>query len=56
MASTLAGNLTLLGSVANLIVAQKARAGGVTLSFWAHFRTGAPMTLLSLAFGIWWLS
>ena len=30
--------------------------GGVTISFWAHFRVGAPMTLLSLAFGVWWLS
>jgi len=56
MAATLAGNLTLVASVANLIVAQKARAGGVTVSFWAHFRVGAPMTLLSLMFGMWWLS
>ena len=56
MAATLAGNLTLVASVANLIVAQKARVGGVTISFWAHFRVGAPMTLLSLAFGVWWLS
>jgi Na+/H+ antiporter NhaD/arsenite permease-like protein len=55
MAATLAGNLTLVASVANLIVAQKARAGGVTLSFWAHLRVGAPMTLLSLLFGVWWL-
>lgn len=56
MAATLAGNLTLVASVANLIVAQKARTGGVALSFRAHFRVGAPMTLLSLAFGMWWLS
>jgi hypothetical protein len=34
MASTLAGNFTLIGSVANLIVAQRARAGGVTIGFW----------------------
>jgi len=56
MAATLAGNLTLVASVANLIVAQKARAGGVTISFWAHLRVGAPMTLLSLLFGMWWLA
>lgn len=56
MAATLAGNLTLVASVANLIVAQKARAEGVTISFWAHLRVGAPMMLLSLLFGIWWLS
>jgi Na+/H+ antiporter NhaD/arsenite permease-like protein len=56
MAATLAGNLTLVASVANLIVAQKARSGGVTISFWAHLRVGAPMTLLSLLFGMWWLA
>jgi Na+/H+ antiporter NhaD/arsenite permease-like protein len=33
MASTLAGNLPLLGSVCNLIVAESARAQGVKLSF-----------------------
>lgn len=56
MAATLAGNLTLVASVANLIVAQKARSGGVTISFWAHLRVGVPMTLLSLLFGMWWLA
>ena len=35
MASTLAGNFTLVGSVANLIVAQRARAEGVIIGFWA---------------------
>ena len=33
MASTLAGNLTLIGSVANLIVAERARAEGTPISF-----------------------
>ncbi len=56
MAATLAGNLTLVASVANLIVAQKARSGGVAISFAAHLRVGVPMTLLSLLFGLWWLS
>jgi len=56
MAATLAGNLTLVASVANLIVAQKARAGGVTISFWAHFRVGGPLTLVTLLFGMWWLA
>jgi Na+/H+ antiporter NhaD/arsenite permease-like protein len=37
MASTLAGNFTLVGSVANLIVTQRARAEGVAISFWAYF-------------------
>jgi Na+/H+ antiporter NhaD/arsenite permease-like protein len=55
MASTLAGNLTLLGSVANLIVAQRARRHGVTLGFWAYFKVGAPLTMLTILFGAWWL-
>ena len=56
MASTLAGNLTLLGSVANLIVAETARARGVKLSFREYLRAGVPITLATLATGILWLS
>ena len=56
MSSTLAGNFTLLGSVANLIVAEKARAEGIEISFMTYLRVGLPVTVLSLAFGIWWLS
>jgi len=55
MASTLAGNFTVLGSIANLIVAQRAAASGVTISFWDHFRVGAPLTIFSLAIGTLWL-
>jgi Na+/H+ antiporter NhaD/arsenite permease-like protein len=40
MASTLAGNFTLVGSVANLIVVQRARADGVNISFRAYFKVG----------------
>lgn len=56
MASTLAGNLTLLGSIANLIVLEGARRRQVEISFWAYFRVGFPVTVLTLAFGVWWLS
>lgn len=52
MASTLAGNFTLLGSVANLIVAQRARSFGVSVGFWAYFAVGAPLTVLSIAAGV----
>ena len=38
MASTLAGNFTVLGSIANLIVVQRAEASGVTISFGDYFR------------------
>ena len=55
MASTLAGNLTLLGSVANLIVAQRAAAYGVRIGFWHYARVGAPLTLATLALGAAWL-
>jgi hypothetical protein len=55
MASTLAGNFTLIGSVANLIVAQRARASGVTVDFWTYFKVGAPLTVLTILFGAWWL-
>jgi Na+/H+ antiporter NhaD/arsenite permease-like protein len=55
MASTLAGNLTLVGSVANLIVAQRARRYGVRIGFWPYFQVGAPLTLLTILFGLWWL-
>jgi Na+/H+ antiporter NhaD/arsenite permease-like protein len=56
MSSTFAGNLTLIGSVANLIVAERAKQAGVTISFRAYGRIGLPLTLASLGFGTWWLS
>ncbi len=56
MASTLAGNFTVLGSIANLIVVQKAAAKGVSISFWEYFKVGAPLTLITLALGTLWLS
>jgi Na+/H+ antiporter NhaD/arsenite permease-like protein len=56
MASTLAGNLTLLGSVANLIVAELARRQNVELSFGEYLKSGLPITLATLAIGIGWLS
>ncbi len=55
MASTLAGNFTLIGSVANLIVVQYARARGIRISFWDYFKIGAPLTVITLAVGIFWL-
>lgn len=52
--STFAGNLFLVGSLANLIVAERAEAAGVRLSFLDHARTGVPITVLSmLAAGLW---
>jgi len=56
MSSTFAGNLTLLGSVANLIVAEGAKPFGVTLGFGRYLRVGLPLTLLTLAIGTAWLA
>jgi Na+/H+ antiporter NhaD/arsenite permease-like protein len=56
MASTLAGNLTLLGSIANLIVLEGARRRQVDITFWQYFKVGFPVTALTLAFGVWWLA
>jgi len=53
MASTLAGNLTILGSVANLIVVEAARQARVPIGFLECSRVGVPLTLLTLALG--WL-
>jgi Na+/H+ antiporter NhaD/arsenite permease-like protein len=55
MASTLAGNFTVLGSIANLIVIEKAARRGVVIGFWDYFRIGAPLTLATLAMGTLWL-
>ncbi len=51
MSSTLAGNFTLIGSVANLIVAQQARKR-VEIGFMEYFRVGALITFITIAAGI----
>jgi Na+/H+ antiporter NhaD/arsenite permease-like protein len=56
LSSTLAGNLTVLGSVANLIVVESARKEGVTIGFWDYSRVGIPVTLLTLLGGAAWLA
>jgi Na+/H+ antiporter NhaD/arsenite permease-like protein len=56
MASTLAGNFTILGSVANLIVVQRARQRGIVIGFWEYFRVGAPLTVLTILIGVLWLA
>ncbi len=56
MSSTLAGNLTVLGSVANLIVVETARRSGFDVSFVEYLKVGIPLTILSLLLGIAWLT
>jgi Na+/H+ antiporter NhaD/arsenite permease-like protein len=51
MSSTLAGNLTVLGSIANLIVIERARRS-VRISFLEYLKVGIPLTLLTLWIGV----
>src|SRR5215472_16144184 len=55
MSSTLAENLTITGSVANIIVVERARPD-VHIGFREYFRLGLPLTVLTLTWGIIWLS
>jgi Na+/H+ antiporter NhaD/arsenite permease-like protein len=55
MASTLAGNLTITGSIANIIVVERAAAEGVHVGFYEYVRVGLPLTVLTLLMGSWWL-
>jgi Na+/H+ antiporter NhaD/arsenite permease-like protein len=55
MSSTLAGNLTLLGSIANLIVAEGAKQRA-PISFREYLAVGVPVTVLSLLAGVILLS
>lgn len=54
MASTFAGNLTLLGSVANIIVAEKARSVG-GMGFFEYLKVGAPVAILTTLVGTMWI-
>jgi Na+/H+ antiporter NhaD/arsenite permease-like protein len=49
LSSTFAGNAVLVGSIANLIVAEQAGRLGIRFGFREHVRTGLPVTLISLA-------
>ncbi|MBD2340062.1 anion transporter [Calothrix sp. FACHB-156] len=53
--STLAGNLTLFGSVANLIVVEAATNLGYKLTFIEHLRFGIPLTLFTLILTYLWI-
>lgn len=56
MATTFAGNLTLIGSVANLIVAESAKKHFINLSFKEYLKSGIIITFFSLLFGIIWFN
>ena len=56
MSSTLAGNLTVLGSVANLIVVENARRSGTELGFVEYLKVGVPLTVVTTLVGVAWLA
>jgi Na+/H+ antiporter NhaD/arsenite permease-like protein len=55
LASTFAGNLLIVGSIANIIVIEQARAQGVAIDWRVHARTGVPVTLVTLGLAGCWL-
>jgi Na+/H+ antiporter NhaD/arsenite permease-like protein len=56
LSSTLAGNLFIVGSIANIIVVTSARTYGVNIDFRTHLRSGAPVTLATLGVAAAWLA
>lgn len=56
LASTLAGNLTITGSIANIIVVERAALEGVHVGFGDYFRIGLPLTVATLVLGSIWLA
>ncbi len=56
LSSTLAGNLLIVGSIANIIVVDQARALGLRVGWREHARVGGPVTLATLALAAAWLA
>lgn len=54
--STLAGNLTITGSIANLIVVEIAKRQGVAISAKDYLKVGFPLTLITTVLGVVWLT
>jgi Na+/H+ antiporter NhaD/arsenite permease-like protein len=55
MSSTFAGNLTLIGSMANLIVAERAGTRGARIGFVDYLKVGVPTTIATMLWGILWI-
>ena len=51
LATTFAGNLTIVGSVANIIVVESAK-GHVEIGFWDYAKYGIPVTVLTTVVGM----
>jgi len=55
LVSTFAGNLLLVGSVANIIVASVAQDSGVSIGWREHAKIGVPLTLVLIALALTWV-
>jgi Na+/H+ antiporter NhaD/arsenite permease-like protein len=55
LSSTLAGNLLIAGSIANIIVVDQVARQGVLIDWRTHARSGVPITLATLAIAAAWL-
>jgi Na+/H+ antiporter NhaD/arsenite permease-like protein len=55
LSSTFAGNLILIGSIANLIIVEQAKQYGIRIGFVEHARVGIPVTLFSLTVLFLWI-
>ena len=56
LSSTLAGNLLIVGSIANIIVVDQAARAGLTIDWRTHATVGVPVTIATLALAALWLS
>jgi len=56
LSSTFAGNLIVVGSIANIIVIEQARLAGLPITWRDHARAGVPVTVLSLILAAGWLA
>jgi Na+/H+ antiporter NhaD/arsenite permease-like protein len=56
LVSTLAGNLLIVGSIANIIVVDAARRHGIAIDWRRHARTGVPVTIATLAITAAWFA
>ncbi len=56
MSSTFAGNLTIIGSVANIIVVEIASKNGIKIEFMQFFKVGIVITITTILLGSLWLT
>ena len=54
--SSLAGNLLLMGSLTNVLIAERADRMGARITFIEHARAGVPIAIISVGFAVFWLA